>query len=341
MSLKIAIVTKKLTVKGGAELAILELAKNFGCDIFTSDYNQDATYKDFSNLDVYFSPLKFNGNLPLLLKFINFPFIRELRKYDLIITTSGFYPKLIAVHRNLPQIIHFEQSPTNFNAGFARFISPLDFYATKRITRLVALSQNIRQKMLMRYSRDSTVVSAPVDVKRFINAPSEDFFLSVQRITADKRLHLQVEAFNKLPRERLIIVAGSYDQKYFNRIKKSSPKNVEFSVGLEREQIIELYSKCKATIQTSKDEPFGFVPIESMAAGKPCIAVNEGGFRETIIDGKTGIFIQEPYVDTLITAIKNIDKYNFDSGILRERAEELSLDNFITNFKRVFDDILG
>lgn len=33
------------------------------------------------------------------------------------------------------------------------------------------------------------------------------------------------------------------------------------------------------------------VVIESMACGVPVIAVDEGGYRETILDGKTGRLI--------------------------------------------------
>lgn len=340
MSPKIAIVTRMLTVKGGAELSILELAKNFNCDIFTTNYNPDFTFKEFSKLNVYSSPLLWKRHVSLFLKFINFPFIKELSGYDLIITSSGFYPKLIALHR-LPPIIHYEQSPTNFREGFARFLSPLDIHVTKRIKKLVSLSQNIRRKLLLRYGRDSDVIYSPINVKKFRNKPPENFFLSVQRITPDKRVHIQIEAFKKLPQERLLIVASSYDSEYFNKIKKSAPKNVEFRIGVERNEIIELYARCKATIQTSKDEPFGFVPVESMAAGKPCIAVNEGGFRETIEHMKTGILINEPYVENLINAIKKLNEYDFNVKVLRRRAEKFSLDRFIANFKKVFDEILG
>jgi len=39
------------------------------------------------------------------------------------------------------------------------------------------------------------------------------------------------------------------------------------------------------------DEDFGMSPVESMACGTPVIGVDEGGLKETIIDGKTGKLI--------------------------------------------------
>lgn len=48
-------------------------------------------------------------------------------------------------------------------------------------------------------------------------------------------------------------------------------------------------------------------PVESMSAGKPVIGVNDGGLKETIIDGKTGILIPaEANVDDLIEAIQTL-----------------------------------
>jgi glycosyltransferase involved in cell wall biosynthesis len=39
-------------------------------------------------------------------------------------------------------------------------------------------------------------------------------------------------------------------------------------------------------------EPFGFVPLESMACGTPVLGVAEGGVRESILHGKTGWLVQ-------------------------------------------------
>lgn len=46
-----------------------------------------------------------------------------------------------------------------------------------------------------------------------------------------------------------------------------------------------------ATICVSKNEDFGMVAIESMSCGVPVIAVDEGGYRETMVAGETGYLI--------------------------------------------------
>jgi glycosyltransferase involved in cell wall biosynthesis len=53
----------------------------------------------------------------------------------------------------------------------------------------------------------------------------------------------------------------------------------------------DLYRKTKLVVCTAHNEPFGLVPIESMACGTPVIAVNEGGYPETVIPNISGILV--------------------------------------------------
>jgi len=73
------------------------------------------------------------------------------------------------------------------------------------------------------------------------------------------------------------------------------------------------------------------VAIESMACGVPVIGVDEGGIRETVIDGKTGILISaEAPKKELIQAVRKLDAETAramkDACI--ERASEFSLESF-------------
>ena len=48
--------------------------------------------------------------------------------------------------------------------------------------------------------------------------------------------------------------------------------------------------------------------VETMASGKPVIAANEGGYKETVIDGETGKLIDNINSDKLIKVIKETGK---------------------------------
>ena len=60
------------------------------------------------------------------------------------------------------------------------------------------------------------------------------------------------------------------------------------SPAVSPQDIAKYYSESLATLCTSHNEPFGLASIESMACGTPVLAVNEGGYRETVINGTTG-----------------------------------------------------
>jgi glycosyltransferase involved in cell wall biosynthesis len=62
--------------------------------------------------------------------------------------------------------------------------------------------------------------------------------------------------------------------------------------NLTDSQLAHAYSQSLATLCLSFAEPFGLVALESMACGTPVIAVNEGGYTETVINEKTGFLIQ-------------------------------------------------
>jgi glycosyltransferase involved in cell wall biosynthesis len=56
-------------------------------------------------------------------------------------------------------------------------------------------------------------------------------------------------------------------------------------------QIRDLYCQAKIVLSLAHSEPFGLIPLEAMACGIPVIAVNEGGYRETVIDSRTGYLV--------------------------------------------------
>jgi glycosyltransferase involved in cell wall biosynthesis len=69
-----------------------------------------------------------------------------------------------------------------------------------------------------------------------------------------------------------------------------------------------LVGNCIATIYIPIDEDFGMSPVESMAAGKPVVGVSEGGVLETVINGQTGVLMQNRLrIADVIDGVRRLD----------------------------------
>ena len=351
--MKTAVVYDFLFTKGGMDRSTAILARGFKADIWTTLCVPETTYPELKKMRVLDHPPTFRRRglmqLEVVLKFRNM----DLSDYDLVITSGDWAKQVGMREKNHPQL-HFENTvvrplydlyefiknkykPPQRQAfqAWAWFMRKLDQQAVRSIDRFACNSKVTRKRIMKYYNRDAEVVGVAINVKRFKHRRAEDFFLSVQRIAPPKRVEIQIEAFRSLPGEKLVIV-GAYDDKaYAETLQRMSPKNVEFLGAVSDEKLVDLYSRCKAAIQTSVDEDFGQVPVEAMAAGKPTIAVDEGGFRYTIIHGKTGLLIKPPYVKNLISAIRNFDRYDVDPAFCRKRAEMYSEEIWIKNLKAV------
>jgi glycosyltransferase involved in cell wall biosynthesis len=359
--MKTAVVFDFLTTKGGMERTVATLAREFKADIWTTEYIPERTYPQIRKFKVFSHPLRFFHHLGLMQTEALLKFRRmDLSGYDLIIS-SGDWGKHVGIKSgNHPQI-HYDNTPVRafydlhevikkrfpffHRQAFKAWVwlmKGLDQQAVQKIDKLVCNSKNVQKRVKKYYKMDAEIVGVPINVKKFKRRKPEDFFISVQRIEPEKRIDLQIEAFRRLPNEKLVIVGAATKQSmpYLERLKRWTPKNVTFAGSVSDEELVDLYSRCKAAIQTSIDEDFGEVPVEAMASGKPCLAVNEGGFKESIVHSKTGLLIKPPYTENLVKAIKNLNKYNFDSRACMGRAKLFSEEVFVERFKRAVAGLL-
>ena len=214
-----------------------------------------------------------------------------------------------------------------------------DQRSVRNLDRVVAISTTVQQRIREFHNRSSEVIYPPVDTKRFRCDGYGDFWLSVNRIYPEKRIDLQFRVFRELPEERLVVIGGyaegDHAAKYYEKLVRDIPGNVEMRGAVTEEELIDLYAQCKGLICTAEDEDFGLTPIEAMASGKPVVAVNEGGFRETVVHGETGLLVDADR-DELVKALKEItgDPERYKEKCM-ERAREFDTSVFLERFRKL------
>lgn len=224
--------------------------------------------------------------------------------------------------------------------GFVRMLVPIFRWSDKRQSRKIDLflanSKNVQDRISRCYGRDSIVVYPPVDVNRFqVSERSEDFFLIVSRLVGYKRIDLAVKACTETGR-KLVIVGDGPDRK---RLEKLAGPNVEFLGRAPDEKVTELMATCRGFIFPGCED-FGITPVEAQACGKPVIAYRGGGALETVVEGETGVYFEEPTSESLATALEHFDRVKWSIPAIRKNAERFSTEVFLQRTREVLDEFL-
>ena len=128
------------------------------------------------------------------------------------------------------------------------------------------------------------VIYPPLDCEQFrptSTTPSEDFVLTYFGKETIFELVEQI-----LDKGVKIKAFGGKLSMIPKRIRMH--KNLEFLGRIEHEKLVELYSNALFTLYPFTDEPFGYIPIESLACGTPVLTFNKQGPKETIANNETG-----------------------------------------------------
>lgn len=357
---------------GGAERVLEVLAEIFpDAPIYTAFYDISGTaYQRFKNRKIipswaqYFplfsnlaSPLRFLT--PLIWGSFNFS------KYDVVISSASWYitkgfgrkpkPFEICYCHTPPRWLYGYETSVNFKkyaiikayaAITAHFLRLYDFKQAQKVNVFIANSQEVAARIKKFYRRDAVVVYPPVSLVATEDVPKQDYYFIVSRIVGAKGLGMAVEAAVKANFK--LKIAGSptgYSFEYDNLVKKSHSaglgqlqSNVEFLGQVSDAELTRLYKGAKAFLALARDEDFGITPAEAMLSGTPVIAYNGGGYKETVINGKTGILFDDYSVEGLIDAIKRFEKMQFSSEECIKQGKKFSKEIFIKKIKRIVNE---
>lgn len=313
----------------------------------------------------FHSPLRFLT--PWVWKYFDFS------DFDVVITSSAWYmPRGIKTNPKTTKHICYLHTPPRYLYGYDAaknwhkcfmvypykiikpyslivnyFLRLYDFKISQNVDYFIANSIETQRRITKFYRRNSKVIYPPVDIhsrnvkhipEMYKDLP-KNYYLVVSRLARAKHIDLAIEACQKL-NKKLVIVGKGQDEDYLKskvQMSHSLPKEslITFLGEVDDKELPLIYTNAKALIFPAKDEEFGIVPVEAMGYGIPIVALKSGGVPETVIEEKTGVFFDELTVESIISAIKKLEKLKIRQESCIKRAKNFSKQSFKDNLKQL------
>lgn len=165
-----------------------------------------------------------------------------------------------------------------------------------RIDRRIAVSEVARDLIDFYFPGDYAIVPNGVDPERFTPTPrpGDGTIVYAGRLDPRKGVEVLVRALPgvraRVPEARLLLVGDGPERRALEALaKRLAPDAVRFVGGVPNVELPAWYAKGDvACFPSTRNESFGIVILEAMAAGRPVVASDTPGYRVLIEDGRTG-----------------------------------------------------
>jgi len=357
--MKIALVHDYLNQRGGAERVFAHIAAAWPqAPVYTALYDERATGDLVARERLHLSYLArvpfANEGFRLLAPFYPRAFEAfDLSQYDTIVSSTTAWAKGVRVP---PGAVHvcYINTVSRFAFAYDDYVGALggaaaalarpvvarlvawDRAAARRPTRFVANSANVARRIAEYYGRDCDVLHCPVDVDRFtVGTGGGDYYVLASRLLPYKRVDLAIRAAARAG-VKLYVAGSGTAESALRELARGTTTTMLGYVSDAR--LNELLGRARAAILPG-EEDFGLVPLEAAAAGRPTIAYRGGGALETIVEGQTGAFFDEPNDESLAQALRAFDPSTFDPVRLRAHAQTFSPERFVEALRAIVERV--
>jgi glycosyltransferase involved in cell wall biosynthesis len=195
-------------------------------------------------------------------------------------------------------------------------------------------SQHVASRIRRYYNRSATVVYPPVNTGFYHpdGTMPRDYALVVSALVPYKRIDRAIAAC-RLARLPLKIVGCGPE---FGRLRQRAGDGAELLGARTDEEIRDLY-RSAAVVLMPGEEDFGIVPLEAQACGRPVVALARGGALETVVDGVTGVLVQDESAEALADGLRRATARAFDAAALRAHALAFGRERFVVELQAHID----
>lgn len=203
---------------------------------------------------------------------------------------------------------------------------------SKEVDRYVANGAITRERLARCFGRSSSLLYPPVDIGRFTQGAPSESFVVLSELMPHKRIDITVQACSRL-RVPLTVIGDGPD---LARLRSMAGPQTEFTGRVSDSEVAERLAASAALIQCATEE-FGIASVEAQAAGRPVLALGEGGALETVAPGVTGEHFASADIETLEKALKAFDPSRYSPDDCRRQAERFSRSAFALGIGREID----
>lgn len=346
---QVALVHDYLTQRGGAERVMLSMLRLFpSAPLYTALYEPDSTYPEFANHDIRplwtnrIATVRHHHRRGLLI----YPFAFSGLTVDADVTVCSSSAFAHGVKVSGRKVVYCYSPPRwlydQANTYLASWPGPIcaiiyaagpflrrwDKRAATSADAYLTTSRAVRDRIDQVYGIEAMVVPpsipavaiherSPIDV-----APG--FVLCVSRLLAYKNVEEVSEAFKLLPDARLIVVGDGPLAKHLHSV---AGPNVTMFDRVDDARLAWLYANCAGVVSAAYED-FGLTALEANSFGKPVAAVRFGGFLDTVIDGRTGVFFDEARPARIAEAVRRLLLDTWEPETIKVHAEYFDENSF-------------
>jgi len=306
----VAVAHKDYDVRGGGEVLVEQLAACFDAPLYVGHRNSSCEPEGV-DLDIREIPVSRlekraieHGGLPRSLAYMLRWQAADLAAFETVITSGNeplwWVPKdtqtVIAYTHSTPRWMYDLYYTKEFSGLRGRLDAAFNlvqralYESNVRRPDLWVCNSEVVARRVERYwnipHEEIEVVYPPVAVDDYDpdDAPTQEYYCYVGRLSRAKRVDEIVRAFTESATDTELVVAGTGPEKA--RLESMAGSNVRFEGFVSEHRKQQLMSGAKAGVFNGLNEDFGMVPVEFLAAGTPVLTVREGMPEYTIVDGE-------------------------------------------------------
>jgi glycosyltransferase involved in cell wall biosynthesis len=237
-------------------------------------------------------------------------------------------------------------------AAFESFLRPRDIRAARSATLILANSSFSVESIKRAYGRYARLAYLGIDLEGFRPTPGarRDGVISVGALHPSKGHRLVIEAAAAVAEgERPVVhvVADRSSDEHGRELADHADRlgvTLRLHEGIDDGTLVGLYGAARVAVAAAELEPFGFTPLEAMACGTPVVAVREGGYRETVVDGVNGRLVERDprrLGEAIAALVAGGEDWERLSRGAVESAGRWTVERAVTRLEAILVDLVG